>query len=316
MMNRRDYLKLSLAAGAALTLNPGSLFASDRAKRGPLITRAIPGKDERLPVVGLGSSATFSRVAGSEDVQALREVLSAMVEHGGSVFDTAPSYGASEQVAGELARDLDITDKLFWATKLNVAPRGGGDADPAAARAQLEASFERAGKRPIDLIQVHNLGDVPVQLGLLKELREAGRVRHIGVTTTFAPQYAQLEQVMRDEPIDFIGIDYAIDNRTMEERIFPLAQERGIGVLVYAPFGRTRLWDKVKDKELPDWAAEFDATSWGQFFLKFVIAHPAVTVATPATSRARHMIDNMGAAYGRLPDEAMRQRMVGHIEAL
>jgi aryl-alcohol dehydrogenase-like predicted oxidoreductase len=214
------------------------------------------------------------------------------------------------------ASDPGLTDRLFWATKLNVAPRGGGAADPDAAKAQVEASFERAGKRPIDLIQVHNLGDVPVQLGLLKSLREAGRVRYIGVTTTFAPQYGQLEQVMRDEPLDFIGIDYAIDNRTMEERIFPLAQERGIGVLVYAPFGRTRLWEKVKDKALPEWAAEFDATSWGQFFLKFVASHPAVTVATPATSRVRHMVDNMGAAYGRLPDEAMRQRMIRHIESL
>lgn len=318
MMNRRDYLKLSLAAGAALALNPQSLLAAagSRSGSGTLITRAIPGKDERLPVVGLGSSATFSAVAGSEDVQAVREVLAAMVEHGGTVFDTAPSYGASEQVAGDIARELGLTDKLLWATKLNVAPRGGGTADPAAARAQLDASFERAGKRPIDLIQVHNLGDVPVQLGLLKDLREAGKVRYIGVTTTSAPQYEQLEQVMRDEPIDFIGIDYAIDNRTMEERIFPLAQERGIGVLVYAPFGRTRLWDKVKGQALPEWAAEFDATSWGQFFLKFVIAHPAVTVATPATSRARHMIDNMGAAYGRLPDQAMRERMIRHIESL
>ncbi len=315
-MNRREYLKLSLAAGAALAIGPGSLFAGNAAGRGALITRAIPGKDERLPVVGLGSSATFSRVAGSEDVQAVREVLAAMAEHGGTVFDTAPSYGASEEVAGRIVRELGLSDKLFWATKLNVAQRGGGSADPAAARAQVETSFERAGKKPIDLIQVHNLGDVPVQLGLLKSLRDEGRVRYIGVTTTFAPQYAQLEQVMREEPIDFIGIDYAIDNRTMEERIFPLAQERGIGVLVYAPFGRTRLWEKVKDKALPEWAAEFDATSWGQFFLKFVVAHPAVTVATPATSRARHMVDNMGAAYGRLPDEAMRQRMIRHIESL
>lgn len=316
MMNRREYLKLTLAAGAAVALRPGRLFAGEELHRAPLITRAIPGREERLPVVGLGSSASFSSAAGSEDVQGLREVLKAMVDHGGTVFDTAPSYGASEQVAGELARELGILDRLFWATKLNVAPRGGGSADPEAARAQVETSFQRAGKRPIDLIQVHNLGDVPVQLGLLKELREAGQVRYIGVTTTFAPQYEQLEQVMRSEPIDFIGIDYAIDNRTMEERIFPLAQERGIGVLVYAPFGRTRLWEKVRGRRLPDWAAEFDATSWAQFFLKFVVSHPAVTCATPATSRARHMIDNMGAAYGRLPDEAMRQRMIRHVESL
>ncbi len=314
MITRRDYLKLSLAAGAALAIGPSVLLAADKPRS--IIKRAIPRTGEELPVVGLGSSATFSATAGSEDTSALREVLKALIDNGGTVFDTAPSYGASEQVAGEIARELDITERVFWATKLNVAPRGGGSADPEAAKAQVETSFERIGKRPLDLIQVHNLGDVPVQLGLLKDLREQGRVRYIGVTTTNPAQYEQLEKVMREEPLDFIGIDYAIDNRTMEERIFPLAQERGIGVLVYAPFGRTRLWDKVRGKDVPDWAAEFDATSWGQFFLKFVISHPAVTVATPATSRARNMIDNLGAATGRLPDEAMRERMAGYMASL
>lgn len=313
MITRRDYLKLSLAAGAALAINPRLAFADDSALS--LITRAIPSSGERIPVVGLGSSATFASVARSEDVAALREVLRAMSEHGGTVFDTAPSYGASEQVAGDLARDLGITESIFWATKVNVAARGGA-ADPAAARAQLESSFEKIGKRPIDLIQVHNLGDVPVQLGLLKELKAEGRIRYLGLTTTFQPQYAELEQLMKDEPLDFIGIDYAIDNRTMEERIFPLARERGIGVLVYAPFGRTRLWEKVRGKDVPEWAAEIDVRSWGQFFLKFVVSHPAVTCATPATSQARHMIDNMGGALGALPDEAMRARMIAHIESL
>ncbi|WP_111412294.1 aldo/keto reductase [Billgrantia lactosivorans] len=314
MISRRDYLKLSLAAGAALSVSPRLLWAEDRQLE-PII-RAIPASGERLPAVGLGSSATFAEVARSEDVEALREVFLAMREHGGTVFDTAPAYGASEEVAGRLAAELGITEELFWATKVNVAGRGGGSADPAAARAQIATSFERIGKRPLDLIQVHNLGDVPVQLGLLKELREAQRVRYIGVTTTFERQYDQLERIVAEEPLDFIGIDYAIDNRDMEQRILPMAQDRGIGVLVYAPFGRTRLWNRVRGHELPDWAADFDAHSWGQFFLKFVLSHPAVTVATPATSRPRHMVDNMGAALGRLPDDAMRERMVAHLEGL
>jgi aryl-alcohol dehydrogenase-like predicted oxidoreductase len=314
MITRREYIKLSLAAGAALAINPRLLAADDRPMS--LITRAIPGTSERLPVVGLGSSATFSRVAGGDDVDALREVLKALHDKGGRVFDTAPSYGASEEVAGQLAKELGITEAIFWATKLNVAPRGGGRADEAEARTQVETSFERIGKRPIDLVQVHNMGDPDTQLGILKEHKAEGRVRYIGITTTIAQQYEDLEQVMRDEPLDFIGVDYAIDNRTMEERIFPLAQEQGIGVLVYAPFGRTRLWEAVRGKEVPEWASEFDASTWGQFFLKFVVSHPAVTVATPATSQARHMIDNMGAAMGRLPDEAMRRRMIGHIESL
>ncbi|MFC4728333.1 aldo/keto reductase [Coralloluteibacterium thermophilus] len=314
MITRREYLKLSLAAGVTLAINPKLLRADDTPQA--LITRAIPRTGEQLPVVGLGSSASFSRLAGEGDTAALREVLETLVRRGGRVFDTAPSYGASEEVAGRIAQEAGIAETLFWATKVNVAPRGGGAADPAEARAQIEQSFARLGTPTLDLVQVHNLGDVPTQLGILKELREAGRVRHIGVTTTFPQQYADLERIMREEPIDTIGVDYAIDNRTMEERIFPLAQERGIGVLVYAPFGRTRLWEKVDGKELPDWAGEYGIASWGQFFLKFVLSHPAVTVATPATSRARHVIDNLGAAVGPLPDEAARARMIAHIENL
>lgn len=312
MPTRRQVLKLTLSAGATLALPPRLLAAAGREP----MRRAIPSSGERVPVVGLGSSATFAQVARSEDVSALGEVMGAMIEHGGAIFDTAPSYGASEQVAGDIARELGLSERIFWATKLNVAGRDGGRADPAAARAQLEESFRRIGRETIDLIQVHNMADVPTQLGLLKEFKEAGRVRYIGVTTTFPVQYAGLVEVMRNEPLDFIGIDYAIDNLAVEETILPLAQERGIGVLVYAPFGRTRLWDRVRGHEVPAWAAEFDAVSWGQFFLKFVLAHPAVTAATPATSRARHMIDNMGAAYGRLPDADMLKRMAAHLHAL
>jgi len=314
MLTRREYLRLSLAAGATLAL-PRPLLAAAERPMG-LITRAIPSTGERVPAIGLGSSATFAAVARSEDVSALREVMAAMVEHGGTIFDTAPSYGASEQVAGDIARELELTERIFWATKLNVAGRDGGRADPAAARAQLEDSFRRIGRDKIDLIQVHNMADIPTQLGLLKEYKEAGRVRYIGVTTTFPAQYAGLVEVMRTEPLDFVGIDYAIDNLAVEETILPLARDRGIGVLVYAPFGRTRLWDRVRGHEVPAWAAEFDAVSWGQFFLKFVLAHPAVTAATPATSRARHMIDNMGAAHGRLPGADMLKRMAEHLRSL
>ena len=313
MLTRREWLGLTLGAGAALTLDPRLLRAASPRK---LIMRAIPSTGEELPLVGLGSSATFSRVARSEDVSALREVLSTMVEMGGTVFDTAPSYGASEEVAGTIARELNLTDRIFWATKVNVAGRGGGSADPAEARAQIEASFEKLHTPVIDLIQVHNLGDVPTQLGILKELKAAERVRYIGVTTTSEQRYGDLAAIMRNEPIDFIGVDYAIDNREAENTILPLAQERKIGVLVYAPFGRTRLWSRVGDRTVPEWAQEFDASSWAQFFLKFVGAHPAVTVITPATSQARHMRDNLGGAMGRLPDAATRQRMIELVDAL
>lgn len=311
MLTRREWLNLTLGTSAALALDRAHLSAQQ-----PMITRAIPSSGEQLPIVGLGSSATFSQVARSEDVTALRDVLEAFTAQGGTVFDTAPSYGASEEVSGRIAAELGITDKIFWATKVNVAGRGGGSADPAAAQAQIESSFTKLKKAPIDLIQVHNLGDVPVQLGILKELKKSGRVRYIGVTTTNPRQYGELQTVMRNEPLDFIGIDYAIDNREVESAILPLAQERKIGVLVYVPFGRTRLFKRVGERPVPDWAQTFDATTWAQFFIKFVAAHPAVTVVTPATSQARHIADNLGGGRGRLPDEATRKKMVELIEAL
>ncbi len=314
MISRRDYLTLCMTVGAGSMLAPGLLRAKEKSPA--LITRPIPSSGERLPVVGLGSSATFSSAAGAEDVEALKQVFRTFVEQGGSVFDTAPSYGASEAVAGRIVNELGINDKVFWATKLNVAGFGGGKADAQQARAQIEASFKAIDKPVIDLIQVHNLGDLPTQLPILKSLRDEKRIRYMGVTTTFPRQYEQLEQVMRDEPLDFIGVDYAIDNRVMEERILPLAADRGIAVLVYAPFGRTRLWSLVKGHDVPDWATELGIRSWGQFFLKFVISHPAVTCATPATSRPRNVVDNMGAAFGELPDTTTRKRMAAHIESL
>jgi aryl-alcohol dehydrogenase-like predicted oxidoreductase len=317
MLTRREWLGVTLGASAAMALNPRLLGALQQQSTAgsDLLMRAIPSTGEMLPLVGLGSSATFSQVARSEDVTALRDVLRTMVERGGSVFDTAPSYGASEEVAGRIAHELGITERIFWATKVNVA-RGGGNADPAAARQQIEDSFTRLKKPAIDLIQVHNLGDVPTQLGMLQELKAQGRIRYTGVTTTSPNQYGALQTLMRNEPIDFIGIDYAIDNRDVEESILPLAQERRIGVLVYVPFGRTRLWNRVAGRDVPQWASEFDANSWAQFFIKYVAAHPAVTVVTPATSQARNMADNMGAAVGRLPSEEQRRRMIELVDSL
>jgi len=299
-----------MAAGGLLALNPQAVFGIPAG----FITRTIPRTNEQLPLVGLGSSATFAQVARSNDADALRAVLKQMADLGGKVFDTAPSYGASEEVAGRMAQELGIANKLFWATKLNAAR--GGSADPKSAREQLETSFKRIGKPAIDLVQVHNLADLRTHLPVLREYKQKGRIRYIGVTTTFAPQYAALAETMRNESIDFIGVDYAIDDRTVEESILPLARDKGIGVLVYMPFGRTRLWQRVMGHEVPEWAREFDANSWAQFFLKYVGSHPAVTAITPATSKPSNMADNMGAAVGRLPDAAMRNRMIQFMEEL
>jgi len=313
MTTRRDYLKCSALAGAATLLTPGFLHAM---KHRDLITRTIPSTGEELPIVGLGSSATFRTMAASGDVSALQDVLHAMFENGGTVLDTAPAYGVAEEVAGRFVTELGATDKVFWATKLNVAGRGGGSADPDTARAQLAQSFRRIGKDPIDLIQVHNLADIPTQLNVLKDLKAEGRVRYIGTTSTRTSRYSDLAKVMREEPIDFIGVDYAVDNRTSAETILPLAQDRGIAVLLYVPFGRTRLWRRVAGQDVPEWAREFGANTWAQFFIKFAAAHPAVTCVTPATSKPKNMLDNMGAAVGELPDEAMQRRMVELVESL
>lgn len=318
MITRRQWLRQAALGAGALTIGPAMMRHALAAERpgGELITRAIPRTGERLPIIGLGSSATFSQHAGSEGTAALEPVMARMFELGGTVFDTAPAYGAAEAVAGRIAQDLGIAERLFWATKLNVAGWGGGKADPQAAREQIETSFARIGRAVIDLIQVHNLGDLRTQLPLLQALKEQGRIRYIGVTNTTAARNAELLDVMRNEAIDFIGTNYAIDDREAEERILPLARERGIAVLVYAPFGRTRLWKRVAGRTVPDWAREFDATSWAQFFLKFVASHPDVTAITPATSNAANMADNMAAAFGSLPDEALRRRMIAVIDTL
>ena len=311
LLSRRDWLTLTLGAGASLTFDPAALLAQRT-----MNTKAIPSSGERLPVIGLGSSATFASLARNEDLTALREVFKALVAGGATVFDTAPGYGASEEAAGRIVNELSLADKIFWATKLNVAGRGGGGADSAAARQQVETSFARVKRAKIDLIQVHNMGDVGVQIAILREFKQQGRVRYIGLTTTFEGQYEGLVATMRKEPLDFIGVDYAIDNRHAEATILPLAQERKMGVFAYAPFGRTRLFKRVGDRPVPDFATEVDAKTWAQVFLKFVVSHPAITVATPATSQAKNMVDNLGGGLGRLPDQAMRKRMADYVDAL
>ncbi len=331
MVSRRDWLRIAAGAGAAMVFKgcgpaetgesavssgAATIDSGVVARSANLITRAVPSTGEQLPVVGLGGANTFSATAGEEDFATIGEVLRALVDGGGTVFDTAAGYGASEAVSGRVAADVGIADRLFWATKVNVAGRGADSVDRAAVIAQIDRSFERLRIPVIDLIQVHNMGDPPTQLGVLQELKASGRIRYTGITTTSESQYAELVSVMRNYPIDFIGIDYAVDNRVAEETILPLAQERRIGVLVYLPFGRSRMWARIGDRPLPDWASEFDATTWAQFMLKFVIAHPAVTVATPGTSNPAHMLDNLGGGMGRLPTEEHLARMIQLVEAL
>jgi aryl-alcohol dehydrogenase-like predicted oxidoreductase len=311
MITRRDWLRLSASATAALSLNPRMLSAL---QSGAVRTRPIPSTGEEIPVIGLGGRWISNRSTPEElaDHRAVMHELARDAEGAGRLFDSAAGYGGggSEEYAGQWAEEDGFGDDIFWATKVNVVGRGGGSADPQAVRDQIERSFRRLRRDVIDLDQVHNMGDPPTQLGIVQEYKDEGRIRYIGITTTSAGQYEHLERVMREYPLDFIGIDYAIDNRAVEERILPLAQDKGIAVLVYLPFGRSRMWQRIGDRELPEWAAEFDATTWAQFMLKFVVAHPAVTVACPGTGDPEHMIDNLGGGRGRLPTEEHVRRMI------
>jgi aryl-alcohol dehydrogenase-like predicted oxidoreductase len=282
----------------------------------PLIRRAIPSSGEKIPVIGLGSSATFRSVAEGEDVEGLRAVLAALIDRGATVFDTAPSYGASEEVAGRFARELGITNKLFWATKVNVAPRGGGAADPAAARAQVEASFRKLGVETMDLIQVHNLGDVPVQLGILKALKSARRVqlhrRHEHEQR--AVRRARPHHARRAARFHRRGLCCGQSQRGGNDPAArPRAQDRGDGLRALRAHATL---PARRRPGAPAWAADFDAASWAQFFIKYVLGHPAVTVVTPATSQAQHMRDNLEGGAGRLPDEAARRKMAEFVDAL
>ncbi len=317
MISRREWLRLSAGAGAALSLNPRMLVAL---QTGVVRTRAIPSSGEQIPVIGLGGRwiSTNSSAEELAHHRAVLHVLAEGAEGGGRVFDSAAGYGrgGSEEYAGQWAEEDGFADDIFWATKVNVAGRGGGSADPAGVRRQIERSFQRLRRPVIDLNQVHNMGDPPTQLGILQEYKEAGRIRYIGMTTTSEGRYGALADVMRDYPIDFIGIDYAIDNREAEAEILPLARDEGIAVLVYLPFGRSRMWRRIGDRPLPGWAGEFDAHSWAQFMLKFVVANPAVTVAVPGTGDPEHMVDNLGGGRGCLPTQDHLRRMAELVESL
>lgn len=298
-MNRRDLLK-SLAAAGAGAATGALLMGSDE---GPArITRPIPKGSELIPVIGLGTSRVFDVGSSESERAAVKAVLDALVESGGRVVDTAPMYGRAEGVVGELVATEGLRSRLFLASKVRTTGHDAG-------LAQVETSLKLVGAGRMDLMQVHNLVDVKTQLATLRKLKEAGRIRYVGVSHWNASGHAELEQTLRDEALDFVQLNYSIVEREAEARLLPLAIERRVAVLVNRPFARGDLFDRVKGKPLPDWAASFDAASWGQFFLKFVVSHPAVTCAIPATAKVEHLRDNMAAGFGRLPDQATRERM-------
>ena len=311
MFNRREFLGMSLGAGATLALAPDGLRAFQQ-QSGKLIQRAIPSSGEMLPVIGL------HRGSRPADPAALKEVLKTLVDNGGRYVDMVHGPALAQEAVATAATELGVQNKLFWTTPVTKA----GDA--AAVKAQVEASLARLKVQRIDLAMVLAIGtaEIATNLAALRELKKEGRIRYIGVTDLLPPQTVKgplppnLETIMRNEPIDFIGFDYSANDRRAEATLLPLAQERKIGVLAYFTFDRGRIFKLVGTTPVPEWAAEFDARTWPQFFLKYVISHPAVTVARTGTTNPQHMLENIGGGSGRLPNEATRKRMAELVDSL
>ena len=297
-LSRRDTLRVfgATAAGAFLGASGAGAFPE------PML-RAIPSSGERIPVVGLGTWSTFDVGASAAARAPLEEVLARFAERGGRVVDSSPMYGRSEEVVGSVAAKLGLLGRLFLATKVWTRGREAG-------LRQIETSERLLGTKRLDLLQVHNLLDVETHLATLRALKDAGRVRYIGVTHYTAGAYPEVERVLLREKLDFLQVNYSLAEREAAKRILPLAREKGVAVLVNRPFGGGDALRRVLPRALPAWAAEFDCASWPQFFLKWILSDPAVTCAIPATRERAHLDDDLDAAFGRLPDEKLRRRMV------
>lgn len=304
--SRREMLALAAGIGAAALLPAaGALAAADGAA--PLRTRPIPRSGELLPVIGLGTAIVFDVGADAAGRAERRAVLAAMLDGGGRLIDTAPSYGSAEVVVGDLLAAMAARPRAFVATKV----RG---TDRASAAAEMQQSLRRFGGDKIDLMQLHNVGasasDTAAQIALLREWKERGVFRYIGVTHYQSHANERLIAAMQTEKLDFVQFNYSMAERSAEQRLLAVAADTGTAVLANLPFGRGNLFAAVRGKALPAWAAEFDAKSWGQFFLKYILAEEAVTCVIPGTDTVAYMLDNLGAGRGRLPDRATRKRML------
>jgi len=298
-LTRREATKLIGGVAAGLLLPSGST----RAESSAMLSRAIPSSDEQLPVIGLGTWNVFDVDLTPANEKQLGDVLSSFVKLGGRVIDSSPMYGRAEQVIGALAAKLGLRDKLFLATKVWTRGKQAGIES-------MERSMSRFQTKRIDLMQVHNLVDVETQLATMRDWKTQGRLRYIGITHYNASAFDAVAKMLRAEKLDFLQINYSIMEREAEERILPLAQDRQVAVIINRPFGGGDLFSRVRSKPLPNWAKEFDCRSWAQFLLKWIIAHPAVTCAIPATNNPAHVEDDLQGGVGRLPDATMRQRMI------
>lgn len=303
MNTRRTALKQLAGLGMLLSA-PVS-----RSQETRMLTRPIPGSNEALPVVGLGTYQSFDVGSDRTELEPLAEVLRTLVRLGGSVIDSSPMYGRAERAVGEASTLAGVRPRLFHATKVWTSGKEAGIR-------QLEASFRLMQVERMDLMQIHNLLDVRTHTATLKDWQQRGRVRYIGITHYHEGAYGELEAQLKSRQYDFVQLNYSIAERAAEDRLLPLAQELGVAVIANRPFAQAGLFHRVKGKTVPDWAAEFDCASWAQFFLKYILSHPGVTCVIPATGKARHAEDNARAGHGRLPDAAQRRRMAQWMDTL
>jgi len=303
-VTRREFNKTALLAGGAIALGGSSSIAAAE----NVIRKAIPSSGEEIPIVGLGTNR-YGVGTSDEARKPLRAALNRFRELGGTVIDTAPSYRTSESVLGDLIADLGIRDDLFVATKADQS-------SSEAVSGQMQESLGKLKTNSFDLMQVHNLRGWQESLPVMREWKAEGRIRYIGITTSNARQYTEFEKVMRQEDLDFVQLNYSLEQREAAERLLPLAADRGMAVMVNRGFGGGRIFDVVGERPVPDWAGEFDCSSWAQFLLKYALSHPAATVAIPGMTKTKHVEDNMLAARGRLPNEEERRRMESFYDAL
>jgi len=300
----RRRLLQAITCGAALTI-----MNKTSAQSPGLLKRPIPRSGEMLPAVGVGTWQTFDVGPKAPERAELKEVLQLLAGAGGSVVDSSPMYGQSEGVVGDLVAELGLREQLFYATKVWTSGREAGIR-------QMEDSLRLMRTQRMDLMQVHNLLDLAIHTKTLREWKSAGRIRYVGITHYHDGAHAELEKIVKTRDWDFVQFNYSMAERGAEARLLPACIDSGTAVLVNRPYSQGGLFPRVKGKPLPGWAAEFDCTSWGQFFLKYLLGHPAVTCVIPGTSRADHMKDNAKAGMGRLPDAAMRRRMAEYLDRL
>lgn len=311
MLDRRTLLQLG---AGIMTLPPFAVSKSNAAAPAPtteggLITRPVPSSGEQLPAIGMGTSRTFDTENDPQSLAQLTEVMKLFFEAQGSVIDSSPMYGKAESRVGDVLRTMTPRPPVFAATKVWTTGKEEGIA-------QMQQSAQRMAVDTFDLIAVHNLQDWRTHLETLKAWKSEGKVRYIGITTSHGRSHDEFLAVMRSEPIDFVQFSYNIEDRAAEQEILPTAQDRGIATMINRPYQKGSLFAKTRGKALPEMASDIDCDSWGQFFLKFILAHPATTNIIPATSKAHHMIDNMKANFGRVPDASQRQEMIRLFQSL